>query len=89
MRVDVRSTSGHGILSAHVAFQPLTHVSTLSDVDRNPGPILALGCINEIAGHWLERSANGIDLILILLAGLAGPIHQRRRGAPGLGVMAK
>jgi hypothetical protein len=60
MGMDVNGAAGHGIPNAHVAFQPLMHVSTLSNVDRNPVPILALRCINEVAGQWPESSVNRV-----------------------------
>jgi hypothetical protein len=49
-------------------------VSGLSYVKRSPAAVFRLFGIDIIGWPRIERSVNGINLILIFLAGLAGPI---------------
>jgi hypothetical protein len=56
----------------------LVEISGLSDVKGNPVAAFRLFGANVIARHWLERSADGINLIWILLARLARPTNRRR-----------
>ena len=63
MDVNVSSAQLDGVLRLHVAFEPLMQSSRLSDVDRNPGPILSLFRIDVIAWERLERSLDRMDLV--------------------------
>ena len=81
MSMNVRGPLGNGVVHAHMAFQTLMHTSSLGYIHWNPIPILSLLRIDEVARQWLERSVNGIDLILILLSRLSGPTNVRRRNA--------
>lgn len=55
-------------------FKSLMEVSGLSYVKRSPAAVFRLFGIDIIGWPRIERSVNGINLILIFLAGLAGPI---------------
>jgi hypothetical protein len=74
MSVDVSRALRHRILRPNVPFQPLVHVPSLSDVDRNPLSILALASVDEVSGQRLKSSINRKDFILVLLSRLAGPV---------------
>ena len=54
--------------------ESLMKVSGLSYVKRSPIAVFRLFGIDIISRPRIERSINGINLIFILLAGLAGPI---------------
>jgi hypothetical protein len=81
MDMDVRSPIRNSIIHRHVTLKPLVQIPRLSNVDGNPGAVLALLGINEIAWQRLENSVNGMNLVWILFARLPGPPH-------GLGVRA-
>lgn len=81
MGMNVRGTVRHRVRNAHMTFQPLMHVPSLSDINRNPTPVFALPRINVVAGQRTKSSVNRIDLVLILLSRLAGPRDAGRRFA--------
>jgi|GEM_PF-966010 len=54
--------------------EPLAKVSRLSYVKRSPAAVFRLFGIDIIGWLRIEGSVNGINLIFIFLAGLAGPI---------------
>src|SRR5208283_1522352 len=61
-----------------MTLKPLAQIPRLTDVKRNPFAGFIFPGQNEIARHWLERSAHGINPVCIFLAGRAGPIERRR-----------
>jgi hypothetical protein len=81
MDMDVCRAMGHGVIQRHVALKPLVHVPSLRNVDGDPTAVLGLFGVNEIARHGLESSIDGINLVLILLTGLPGPIDEWGRCA--------
>jgi hypothetical protein len=81
MDMDVRRAIGHGVIQRHVTFKPLMHVPRLRNVDGNPTAVLGLFGVNEIARQGLESSIDEINLVLILLTGLPGPIDEWGRRA--------
>ena len=74
MGMNICCAVANGVIHPHVPFQPLMQIARLSDVDRDPTPILGLFGIYVIAGQRPERSLKGMDLVRILLAGLTAPI---------------
>ena len=76
MDMDMRSAVRHGIIQRHVALKSLVQISSLSNIDGNPITVLGLLGINEIAWQRLECSVDGINLVLILVAGLPGPTDE-------------
>ena len=65
---------GNGILQSHMTLKPLMQIPSLSDVDGSPTAVLVLPGININTGQRSKGRAEGIDLVLILRAGLPGPI---------------
>jgi len=53
----------NGVIQPHAPFEPLVQIARLSNVDRNPTPILGLFGIDVIAGQWPERSLKRKDLV--------------------------
>jgi hypothetical protein len=86
MDMDVRSAIRHGVIQRHVTLKSLVQISSLSHVDGNPTTVLGLFGINEIAWQRPESSVNGMNLVLILVAGLPGPTDEWGRRALRLGV---
>ena len=68
-----------GVLQLLMPLQPLVHIPGLSYVERNPIPVLGLFGIDVITGQRLERSIQGMSLVLILLPGLPRPVDVSRR----------
>jgi hypothetical protein len=73
MDMDMCSAVRNGVIHRHVTFKPLVHITRLGDVDGNPTTVLGLFGVNEIAGQCFESSVNGMDLVLIPIAGLPEP----------------
>ena len=65
-----------GVLQFLMPLQSLVHISGLSYVERNPLPILGFFGIDVISWHRSEDSINGMNLVLILLAGLPRPTDE-------------
>ena len=86
MSMDMRGADGDGVLELHMSFEPLAQSASLGNVERHPAPVLILLGIDVIGWQSLESSIKRVNLILILFAGLAGPIDER--GRRGLGMMA-
>ena len=80
MGMEMRRAVGHRLRQGGVPLQPLVQIPGCGNVDRNPIPVLQLLGVNVNAGHWPKTRVQGIDLELILLAGLAGPIVAGREG---------
>ena len=77
MDMDMRGAMRNGVIHRHVPLKPLVQIASLGDVNGNPITALNLFGINKIAWQRLETSLNGMNLILILVAGLATPTDQR------------
>jgi len=73
MDMDMRRAIRHGVSHRHVTLQSLVQISRLGNVDRNPTAVLGLFGINVIARQRPESSVNGMNLVLILVAGLPEP----------------
>ena len=67
MGVEMGCAIGNGVVHSHVPLKPLVQVARLRNVDRNPTPIFVLFGIDVITGQRLERSIQGMSLVLILL----------------------
>ncbi len=78
MGMEMSCAISNGVLHPHVPLEPLVQVAGLSDVDRNPIPVLGLSGVDVIARQRLESGIQGINLVWILLPGLARPFHQGR-----------
>ena len=79
MGMEMSRAIGDGVVHSHVPLEPLVQIARLSNIHRNPTPILRLAGIDVIARQRPERSLQGINLVGILLAGLAGPVLRSRR----------
>ena len=75
MGMEMSRAIGDGVVHSHVPLEPLVQIAGLRDIDRNATAILGLPGINVHAGQRLERSVQGMDLELILLSGLPGPVN--------------
>lgn len=53
----------NGVIEPHVPFEPLMQIARLSNVDRDPTPILGLFGIYVIAGQRLEGSLKRMNLV--------------------------
>src|SRR3974390_2204926 len=73
MNVDMRCALLKCVFLALRTLKSLVNISGLSDVERHPAATFALRTKNIIGRFRLEESANGMNLIWICLAGLAGP----------------
>ena len=60
-----------------ITLKPLAEISGLTDVKRGPLAGFIFPGQNEITRHRPERSAQGMNLIGIFLAGRAGPVEER------------
>jgi len=89
MDMDVRGAIRNGVVHRHVTLKSLVQIPSLSSIDGNPTAVLGLSGIDVIAWQRSESSVNGMNLVLILLAGLPGPTHERRRRTPCLWVMTE
>ena len=76
MDMDMRGAMRNGVIHRHVTFKPLVQIASLGDVNGNPITALNLFGINKSAWQRLETSLNGMNLILILVAGLPTPRDQ-------------
>ena len=81
MGVEMRSAVGNGVLRLDVTFQPLVQIAGGSNIDRDPTTVLGLPGIDVIPWRRLKSSVKGITLVLILGAGLPGPIDQEGSAA--------
>jgi hypothetical protein len=81
MDMDMRSAMRNGVIQRHVTLKPLVQISRLGDVKGNPTTVLGLFGVNEVAWQRLESSLNGMDLVLVPIAGLPKPTDQWRRRA--------
>jgi hypothetical protein len=79
--MEMRRAGRQGILQLQMTLQPLMQIPSLRNVDGNPVAVLGLFGINVKAGQGFESSANGIDCVLILPAGLSGPVARGGRCA--------
>jgi hypothetical protein len=79
MDMDMRSAIRNGVIQRHVTLKSLVQISSLSNIDGNPTTVLGLFGINVIAGQRSEGCIKGMNLVLILLAGLPRPTDQWRR----------
>ncbi len=73
MDMDMRRAIRHGVTHRHVTLKPLVQISRLSNVDGNPTALLGLFGINIIAWQRPESRVNGMNLVLIPVAGLPEP----------------
>ena len=73
MDMDMRSAIRNGVTHRHVTLKSLVQISRLSNVDGNPTPVLGLFGINVITWQRPESRVNGMNLVLILVAGLPEP----------------
>jgi len=76
--MDMRSAIRHGVTHRHVTLQSLVQISGLSNVDGDPTAVLGLSGINVIAWQRPESSVNGVNFVLILVAGLPEPTDGHR-----------
>jgi hypothetical protein len=76
MDMDMRSAMRNGVIHRHVTLKPLVQIASLGDVNGNPITALNLLGINKIAWQRPESSVNGMNLVLILVAGLPTPTDQ-------------
>ena len=77
MDMDMSCALLNGAVLMLPTLKPLVQVSGLSDVERDPLAALDFFGQNVIGRFRPESSAQGINLILIFPAGLAGPIERR------------
>ena len=89
MGMEMRCALGNGVVHIHVPLEPLVQIASLRNVDGNPTAILSLTGIDVHAGQWLESSVQGINLVLIRLAGLPGPVDRSGRSAFLVAVMTE
>ena len=87
--MELSGAVGDGVVHSHVPLEPLVQIAGLRDIDRNATAILGLPGINVHAGQRLERSVQGMDLKLIQLSGLPGPVDTSRSLALRLPVTTK
>jgi hypothetical protein len=76
MDMDMRSAIRNGVTRRHVTLKSLVQISRLSNVDGNPTTVLGLFGINVIAWQRPESSVNGMNLVLIPVAGLPEPTDE-------------
>jgi hypothetical protein len=76
MDMDMRSAIRYGVIRGHVALKSLVQIPRLRNVDGKPTAVLGLFGINVIAGQRPESSVNGMNLVLILVAGLPEPTDE-------------
>ena len=88
MDMDMRSAMRNGLIHRHVPLKRLLQIASLDDVNGNPITALNLFGINRIAWQGPENSVNGMNLVLILVAGPPTPTDQRRRRALRVWMMA-
>jgi len=74
MGMQMRSAVGNGILQLYVPLKSLMQIPSLRNVDGNPTAVLGLFGVDVKAWQRSKGSADGIDFVLILLAGMPGPI---------------
>ncbi len=79
MNMDMSCAIVRGVLQLPGTLQSLVQITGLSYVERNPTAVLRLFGVYVGGWQWAERSAQGMDLVLILVAGLAGPLERRSR----------
>ena len=79
MGMETSGAVGDGVGHSHMSLKPLVQVAGLRNIDRNPTAIFSSPGIDINAGQCLERSVQGINLELIPLAGLPGPVDVSRR----------
>ena len=72
----MRSAIRNGVTRRHVTLKSLVQISRLSNVDGNPTTVLGLFGINVIAWQRPESSVNGMNLVLIPVAGLPEPTDE-------------
>jgi hypothetical protein len=76
MDMDMRSAIRNGVTRRHATLKSLVQISRLSNVDGNPTTVLGLFGINVIAWQRPESSVNGMNLVLIPVAGLPEPTEE-------------
>jgi len=74
MGMQMRRAIRHGILQGHVTLKPLVEIPRLGNVDGRPIPVRQLFGINVNAGQRSKGCGKRMNLELIRLAGLPGPI---------------
>ncbi len=77
MDMDMRSAIRNGVTHRHVTLKSLVQISRLSNVDGNPTPVLGLFGINVITWQRPESRVNGMNLVLIPIAGLPEPTDEQ------------
>ncbi len=68
-----------GILQLLMTLQALMHIPRLSDVKRNPLPVLGLFAINVISRQGRKLGVQLIHRVLILGSRVPRPIDEERR----------
>jgi hypothetical protein len=81
MDMDMRGAIRPGVIQQHVTLKALVQIPGLRDVDGNPTAVLGLFGVNKITRQRLESSVNGINLVLIFVAGLPEPTDEWGRRA--------
>lgn len=89
MGMEMRRALRHGFLQPHVTLQALMQVARLRNVNGNPTAVLGLSGINVKAWQGSKARVNGIDLVLIRVAGLPKPSAGGGRCALRMRVTAK
>jgi hypothetical protein len=79
----------NSVIQMHMPFQPLVQISSLCNVDRDPGSIFGLPGVDVISGQGLEIRIQRIDLVGVLLPRLPRPVDEGRRRTLRLPVMTK
>jgi hypothetical protein len=77
MDKDMRGAIRNRVIHGDVTLKSLVQIASLGDVNWNPINALNLFGINKIAWQRPERSVDGMNLVLILVAGLPTPTYER------------
>ncbi len=89
MDMDMRGAIRNRVIHGDVTLKSLVQIASLGDVNWNPIKALNLFGINKIAWQRFERNVNGMNLVLILVAGLSTPTYEWGRRALRLWVMTE
>ena len=74
----MRGTMRNRVIHGDVTLKALVQIASLGDVNGNPITALNLFGINKIAWQRPESSVNGVNFVLILVAGLPEPTDGHR-----------
>ena len=85
----MRGAMRNRVIHGDVTLKSLVQIPSLGDVNWNPINVLNLFGINEIAWQRPARSVNGMNLVLILVAGLPTPTYEWGRRALRVSVMTE